>query len=215
MTHTLMKLPFDEGALEPHISKKTLQYHFGKHHAGYVNKLNALIKDTMYEEMTLEEVIKVAVGSVFNNASQIYNHDFYFNGLSGTQTKPSKLLQEWINRDFGSVETFKNEFLQTAANLFGSGWVWLSVDQEGTLVIESRSNADSPLLYNHTPLMTCDVWEHAYYIDYQNARADYLEKWWELVNWDFVSQNLSNYVNPSLVAFQCDEKSSACAYTEA
>ena len=214
MTHTLMKLPFDEGALEPHISRKTVQYHFGKHHAGYVAKLNTLIKDTVYEDMTLEEIIKLADGGVFNNASQIYNHDFYFNGLSAQNTEPSELLVEWITRDFGSIDQFKAAFLQSALNLFGSGWVWLSIDREGQLIIEQRSNADNPLLSDHTPLLTCDVWEHAYYIDHKNARADYLDTWWGLVNWSFVSQNLNSYINPSLV-FQCDERSSACAYTQA
>ncbi|HIP60690.1 MAG TPA: superoxide dismutase [Campylobacterales bacterium] len=214
MTHTLMKLPFDEGALEPHISRETVQFHFGKHHAGYVNKLNGLIKDTIYEDMSLEEIIKTADGGVFNNASQVYNHDFYFNGLSSKQSRQSELLAEWIDRDFGSIDKFKEAFLQTAANLFGAGWVWLSVDKNMRLVIEAKSNADNPLLDEHTPLMTCDVWEHAYYIDYRNARAEYLDKWWYLVNWDFASQNLATYVECHALKFQCDERSNACGYAE-
>jgi Fe-Mn family superoxide dismutase len=211
MTHTLMNLPFDENALEPYISKETMQYHHGKHHAGYVNKLNTLIKDTAFSDMTLEEVIKKSDGSIFNNASQVYNHDFYFNGMSSKKSVPSELLSEWIERDFDSIEQFKERFLQTAANLFGSGWVWLSINKEGSLVIEARSNADNPILDEHRPLLTCDVWEHAYYIDYRNARAEYLEKWWELVNWDFVSENLANH---QYIEFPCDEYSGACEFKE-
>jgi len=190
MTHTLMDLPFDENALEPHISKETLQYHHGKHHAGYVNKLNGLIEGTVYADMKLEEIVKKADGGIFNNAAQVFNHDFYFNGMSTTATSPSKELLALFERDFSSIEAFKEKFLEMAAGLFGSGWVWLSINDSGTLVIESFSNAGNPLLLGHTPLLTCDVWEHAYYIDYRNARPDYLQKWWELVNWDFVSDNL-------------------------
>ena len=190
MTHTLMDLPFDENALEPYISKETLQYHHGKHHAGYVSKLNTMIKDTVYADMKLEEIVKKADGGIFNNAAQVFNHDFYFNGMTTIATSPSKELLALIERDFTSMEAFKEKFLEMAAGLFGSGWVWLSINDSGTLIIESFSNAGNPLLLDHTPLLTCDVWEHAYYIDYRNARIDYLEKWWELVNWDFVSDNL-------------------------
>ena len=214
MAHTLMKLPFDEGALEPYISKETMQYHHGKHHAGYVNKLNTLIKDTDYEQMGLVEIIQKAEAGIFNNASQVYNHDFYFTGLSSKPSTPSGILLERIERDFGSLDQFKDTFLQAAANLFGSGWVWLSVDKEGKLVIDTLSNANSPLLLEHTPLLVCDVWEHAYYIDYRNARADYLEKYWNLVNWDFVSHNLTNYVKGEYIEFPCDEYSGACEFSE-
>lgn len=193
MTHTLMNLPFDENALEPYISKETLQYHHGKHHAAYINNLNRLIENTTYADMNLEAIIISASGGIFNNAAQVYNHDFYFKGLGRKITAPSKDLLALFNRDFGSFEAFKEKFLETAAGLFGSGWVWLSIDGSGSLVLESFSNAGNPLLSGHRPLMTCDVWEHAYYIDYRNARADYLEKWWGLVNWDFVSQNLEAY----------------------
>jgi Fe-Mn family superoxide dismutase len=206
-----MKLPFDENALEPYISKETMQYHHGKHHAGYVNNLNALIKDTVFAEMDLEEIIQNSDGGIFNNASQVYNHDFYFNGMSSKQSTPSGLLSEWIERDFDSMEKFKERFLQTAATLFGSGWVWLSINKEGNLIIEARSNADNPTLYGHRPLLTCDVWEHAYYIDYRNARADYLDKWWGLINWDFVSENLANH---QYIEFPCDEYSGACEFKE-
>ncbi|WP_305799970.1 superoxide dismutase [Sulfurovum mangrovi] len=193
MEHTLMDLPFDKHALEPEISAETLEYHHGKHHQGYVNNLNNLIKGTAFEEMHLEDIITHADGGIFNNAAQVFNHDFYFNGISGKETAPSHDLLELINRDFGSLETLKKSFLETAAKLFGSGWVWLSLNDGEVLEIEAHSNAGNPLLNGHTPLMTCDVWEHAYYIDYRNARANYLEKWWELINWDFVSQNLTKF----------------------
>ncbi len=190
MTHTLMDLPFDENALEPVLSKETLAYHHGKHHAGYINNLNKLIKGTKYEDVDLAEIVVSADGGIFNNAAQVYNHNFYFNGITAKAGSPSSNLLELLNRDFGSFENFKKIFLETAAGLFGSGWVWLSQDASGKLLIESFSNAGNPLLSKHTPLLTCDVWEHAYYIDYRNARAEYLEKWWEVINWDFVSHNL-------------------------
>ncbi len=211
MTHTLMKLPFDQNALEPYISQETMQYHHGKHHAGYVNKLNILIKDTPYEALTLEEIIIQSDGSIFNNASQVYNHDFYFQGMNKDKSEPSKILSERIDRDFGSMEKFKTLFLDTAANLFGSGWVWLCIDKEGSVGIHAYSNADNPMVHGYTPLLTCDVWEHAYYIDYRNARAGYLEKWWELINWDFVSTNLANC---QYIEFPCDEYSGACDFKE-
>ena len=195
MTHILMDLPFDENALEPYISKETLQYHHGKHHAGYIAKLNTLIKGTKYEDMSLEEIVKTSENAVFNNAAQVYNHDFYFNGMSKKITSPSKDLLEVITKEFGSFEAFKEFFLDTAAGLFGSGWVWLSVDRFGNLILEPYSNAGNPLLSGYTPLLTCDVWEHAYYIDYRNARPDYLKKWWELINWDFVSNNFQSFKN--------------------
>lgn len=190
MTHVLIDLPFDLGALDPYISKETLQYHHGKHHAGYITKLNALIKDTKYEGLSLEEIVKTADNAVFNNAAQVYNHNFYFNCMSKKVTSPSKKLLELFNRDFGSFVAFKEIFLDAAASLFGSGWVWLSVDTKGELVLESFSNAGNPLLSEHIPLLTCDVWEHAYYIDYRNDRIAYLQKWWDLIDWGFVSQNL-------------------------
>ncbi len=190
MTHTLMDLPFNENALEPTISTETLQYHHGKHHAGYINNLNRLIENTKYADMALGEIIVAAEGGIFNNAAQVYNHNFYFKGMTDQDTVPSKQLVDLLDRDFGSMEAFKEIFLETAAGLFGSGWVWLSIDGSGSLVLESFSNAGNPLLSGNTPLLTCDVWEHAYYIDYRNARPEYLEKWWGLVNWDFVSQNL-------------------------
>jgi len=215
MTHTLMNLPFDENALEPYISKETLQYHHGKHHAGYIKNLNRLIEGTKYEDLDLTEIVVSAEGGIFNNAAQVYNHNFYFNGMSTETNSPSENLVDLLDRDFGSLEKFKEIFLETASGQFGSGWVWLSIDESGSLSVESFSNAGNPLLSRHTPLMTCDVWEHAYYIDYRNARADYLEKWWELVNWNFVSQNLEAFTE-SRHGFidPCIDDSELCDYVD-
>jgi Fe-Mn family superoxide dismutase len=215
MTHTLMDFPFDEDALEPYISKETLDYHHGKHHAGYINNLNRLIKGTEYEDMKLEKIIQTADGGIFNNAAQVYNHNFYFNGMSSKTNAPSQKLVKSIDLNFGSLEEFKEIFLETASGLFGSGWVWLSIDGSGSLLLESFSNAGNPLQSGHTPLLTCDVWEHAYYIDYRNARADYLEKWWELINWDFVSQNLEAYTESHHGFIDpCNDNSELCDYVD-
>ena len=194
MAHTLTKLPFNVDSLEPYISKETLDYHHGKHHAGYVNKLNALIEDTSFVDQELEDIIQCSSGAIFNNASQVYNHDFYFNGMSIEKSTPSKQLLTLIERDFSSLESFKNAFLSEASNLFGSGWVWLSIDHYGKLVLNSLSNASNPITLGYTPLLNCDVWEHAYYIDYRNDRVAYLDKWWNLINWDFVSKNLDTFI---------------------
>ncbi|MBU1669363.1 superoxide dismutase [bacterium] len=192
MKHQLMELPFNLQALEPYISKETLQYHHGKHHATYVNNLNNLIENTKYEAMSLEEIIKTSKGGIFNNAAQVYNHNVYFQGMCSKNTEPSEELRKKIEEEFGSMDAFKQAFLNAAVTLFGSGWVWLSVTPLGSLIIEQMSNANNPLLGKNTPLMTCDVWEHAYYIGYRNARATYLENWWELINWNFVSANYKN-----------------------
>lgn len=190
MTHTLMELPFASDALAPSISAQTLAYHHGKHHATYVNNLNKLAEGTPYASMSLEEIVQKSEGALYNNAAQVYNHNFYFNGLSGEKTAPSATLLALLEKAFGSFEAFKMRFTQEALALFGSGWVWLSMDVSGHLYIESFSNAGNPLLSGRTPLMTCDVWEHAYYIDYRNGRGTYLEQWWALVNWEFVSKNV-------------------------
>lgn len=190
MQHTLMTLPYEQSALEPHISAETVSYHYGKHHAGYVNKLNGLIVGTQYEDKSLEYTVKHAEGGIFNNAAQVYNHDFYWNGLSPVPTSPSTELSNLITRDFGSMETFKEKMLAAAAGFFGSGWVWLVIAKDGKLGIDQTSNADTPIRHDVVALLTCDVWEHAYYIDYRNGRPDYLENWWKLINWEFVSNNL-------------------------
>ncbi len=191
MEHKLPKLPYSMDALEPIISKETLEYHYGKHHQAYVNNLNKLIVGTEFEDMSLEDVILKSSGGIFNNAAQVFNHTFYWNCLSpdGGGEAKGKLLDA-INEKFGSFAEFKEKFAQTAIGTFGSGWAWLVKDQNGNLELVSTSNAGNPLTEGKTPLLTCDVWEHAYYIDYRNARGSYVEKFWDLVNWDFVASNL-------------------------
>ncbi len=192
MVHELKTLPFAYNALEPMMSEETLHYHHDKHHAGYVTKLNGLIKGTLYESKTLEEIIKSADGPIFNNAAQVYNHDFFWNSLSPKATNPSETLSSMIDKEFGSMEDFKKSFIEKAISLFGSGWVWLCIDKNNKLSIEQTKNADTPIRFHLKPLLTCDVWEHAYYIDYRNMRPDYLDNWWRLINWEFVSNNLNN-----------------------
>lgn len=197
MKFELMQLPYDQTALEPYLSRETLSYHYGKHHAGYVNKLNALIEGTQYIGQSLEYIIKNGDGTIFNNAAQVFNHDFYWHGLSPSSTTQSDQFSQQLICDFGSVEKFKEAFLNAATGFFGSGWVWLVVDDGGNLVIETTSNADTPIRHGRLPLLVCDVWEHAYYIDYRNGRPDYLENWWKLINWKFVSDNLENTITKS------------------
>lgn len=190
MKHTLMQLPYDKKALQPLISEETLTYHHQKHHQGYIYNLNNLIEGTQFEDMELEEIIKNSTGPIYNNAAQVFNHNFYFNSMTSSKTEPSGQLTDLIQRDFGSIAIFKKTFLEIGAKIFGSGWVWLSINSQGVLELEGYSNADSPLIKDNVALLCCDVWEHSYYIDYRNARAKYLEKWWDLINWDFVTQNL-------------------------
>lgn len=190
MTYELPALPYAKDALAPHISEETLEYHYGKHHQTYVTNLNNLVPGTAFEDKTLEEIITSASGPVFNNAAQIWNHTFYWNCLSPTGGgEPAGTLAEVINAAFGSFETFREEFTKTAVGTFGSGWAWLVKNADGTLAIVSTSNAGNPLTAGQTPLLTCDVWEHAYYIDYRNARPKYVEAFWNLVNWEFVEAN--------------------------
>ncbi len=194
MAFELPSLPYDMNSLEPHISKETLEYHYGKHHQAYVNKLNDAISGTSYESMSLEQVIrdsreKNEMG-VFNNAAQTWNHSFYWNCLSGKKTSPGENTTKAINESFGSLDKFKEEFSNAAATQFGSGWAWLVKNTEGKLQVVKTSNAESPVTMGHTVLLTCDVWEHAYYIDYRNARPKYIEAFWNLVNWDFIESNL-------------------------
>ena len=192
MTHKLPDLPFAKDALEPHISAETLEYHHGKHHQAYVNKLNDLIKGTEFEDAPLENIIKKATGGLFNNAAQVFNHTFYWNGLKGNGgDKPEGELLNAIEKAFGSFDKFKEEFSTAAAGQFGSGWAWLVKGSDGSLAIETTGNADTPVREGKTPLLTCDVWEHAYYIDYRNARPKYVEAFWNIVNWDFVASNLA------------------------
>lgn len=186
----LPKLPYEMDALQPYISKETLEYHYGKHHQAYVNNLNNLTKDTEFANMSLEDIIMKASGGIFNNAAQDWNHTFYWHSMtpksSGT---PSGALADAINKKFGSFDEFKKAFTQSAVTLFGSGWTWLVKNAQGELEIMNTGNAGLPMKEGKTALLTCDVWEHAYYIDYRNMRATYVENFWKLVNWDFVAKN--------------------------
>jgi Fe-Mn family superoxide dismutase len=191
MTFTLPQLPYALDALAPHISKETLEYHYGKHHNTYVINLNKLIAGTEFEKASLETIIKNSTGGLFNNAAQVWNHTFYWHCLSPNGGgEPTGKLADAINKAFGSFAAFKETFTQTALGTFGSGWAWLVQDDKGALSIISTSNAATPMTQGLTALLTCDVWEHAYYIDYRNMRADYMNAFWALVNWDFVTNNL-------------------------
>ncbi len=189
MAFELPQLPYPMDALEPIISRKTLEFHYGKHHQAYVNNTNNLSKGTRFENADLETIIREADGGLYNNGAQAWNHTFYFMafGPDGSKT-PSGDLAEAINRDFGSFDSFREEFNKKAATLFGSGWAWLVKDADGKLQIVQESNAGNPLRNGLIPVMTCDVWEHAYYLDYQNRRPDYLSSFWNLLNWDVISE---------------------------
>ncbi len=190
MAHELPPLPYDMKALAPHISEETLQYHYGKHHKGYFDKLNAGIKGTEFEDAALEDIVRKATGGLFNNAAQAWNHTFYWNSMSPNGGgKPAGALAEALDKAFGSWDKFREQFTAKAAGLFGSGWTWLAKKGDGSLVIMNGQNAETPLRTGETPILTCDVWEHAYYIDYRNARPKYLEAYWELVNWEFAAKN--------------------------
>ncbi|MEJ2719605.1 MAG: Fe-Mn family superoxide dismutase [bacterium] len=191
MAFELPKLPYPEDGLAPHISKETLEYHYGKHHQAYVKNLNDLVPGSQFEGKRLEDIVENASGKIFNNAAQVWNHTFYWNCMSPNGGgKPTGDLAKKIDETFTSFDKFKEEFAKVAAGTFGSGWAWLVKRKDGTLVIEGLSNAGNPLTSGGTPLLTCDVWEHAYYIDYRNARPKYVEAFWELVNWDFAAKNL-------------------------
>ena len=190
MAHELPPLPYDYDALEPYISRETLDFHHDKHHAAYVTNLNNLIKDTEFAEKDLVEIIRGASGGIFNNAAQIWNHTFYFGGMvKGGGGAPTGAVATAIESKFGNFEVFKEEFTKTAVTTFGSGWAWLVQTTDGGVDVVSTGNAATPLTGDTKPLLTCDVWEHAYYIDTRNARPKYLENWWNLVNWDFVAKN--------------------------
>jgi len=191
MAHTLPPLPYAMDALAPTISKETLEFHYGKHHQTYVTNLNNLIPGTEFESASLEEIVKKSSGGVFNNAAQIWNHTFYWNSLTPNGGgEPTGKLADGINAKWGSVAAFKEAFNKSAAGNFGSGWTWLVKKPDGSLDIVNTSNAATPLTTADVPLLTCDVWEHAYYIDYRNARPKYLESFWNLVNWSFAAKNL-------------------------
>ena len=192
MAHELPKLPYAMDALAPHISKETLEFHYGKHHQTYVTNLNKLITGTEFEKASLEDIIMKASGGIFNNAAQVWNHTFYWNCLSPKGGgEPSGALADAINKAFGSFADFKEKFSASAAGNFGSGWTWLVKNASGGVEIVNTSNAGNPMTNKQKPLMTCDVWEHAYYIDYRNARPKYVEAFWNLVNWDFIAKNFA------------------------
>jgi len=193
MSFSLPDLPYEKNALEPHISAETLEYHYGKHHQTYVDKLNGMVEGTDDAGKSLEEIIGSSTGGLFNNAAQVWNHTFYWHCLSPNGGgSPDGELAEAIQRDFGSYDNFVEKFNQSAVGNFGSGWTWLVKNPDGTLAIVNTDDAGTPLTGEGKPLLTCDVWEHAYYIDYRNARPKYLEAFWKLVNWNFVAANFAS-----------------------
>ena len=191
MIHELPKLPYALNALEPFISQKTIEFHYGKHHQAYVNNLNKLIVGTEFENATLEDIVMRSSGGIFNNGAQVWNHTFYWNCMKPQGGgEPGGKLHDAIVKNFGSFAEFKEKFSNAAATLFGSGWAWLVKKDDGTLEITQESNAGNPMKAGKTPLLTCDVWEHAYYIDKQNLRPNYVADFWNLVDWDAVSGRL-------------------------
>lgn len=192
MEFQLPDLPFSKNALEPHISAETLEFHHGKHHKAYVTKLNELIKGSGNENMSLEEIILSSKGPLFNNAAQHWNHSFFWKCLKpGGNSKPNGKIAELINKKWGDFSKFQDEFSKLAVANFGSGWTWLVQNDDGSVEILNTSNADTPLVHGLKALFTVDVWEHAYYIDYRNARAEFVKAFWNILDWDFVNQNLS------------------------
>ena len=193
MAFQLPELPFERDALEPHISKETLDYHYGKHHNTYVVKLNGLVEGTEQENKSLEEIIKTSEGGIFNNAAQVWNHTFYWHCLSPNGGgKPTGELADAIDQTFGSFDDFVTKFSDMAVNNFGSSWTWLVKNSDDSLEIVNTSNAGTPMTNGQKALLTCDLWEHAYYIDYRNVRPDYLKAFWALANWEFVADNFAS-----------------------
>ena len=190
MIYTMPKLPYDMEELAPLMSKETFDYHYGKHLQAYINNLNSLIAGTPFEEMQLEEIIKTSEGGIFNNAAQTWNHTFFFQLLTPRETVIPDKLAEKLTANFGSVQIFKEEFMNAATKLFGSGWVWLVADEAGKLSIVGTTNAGNPMTLNLRPLLVIDVWEHAYYIDYRNNRKAYIESFWKLINWEKIAESL-------------------------
>ena len=189
MKFELPKLPYAQHELEPVISERTMSFHYGKHHQAYVNNLNGLIVGTEFENADLDTIVKKSSGAIFNNAAQVWNHDFYFLTFTPKKgTAPSEKLAKAIDETFGSLDKFKEEFEKAAVSVFGSGWAWLVSDDEGKLSIEKESNAGNPITRGLKPLLTFDVWEHAYYLDYQNRRADQMKALWDIVDWNEVSK---------------------------
>jgi Fe-Mn family superoxide dismutase len=193
MKHELPALPYEKNALEPFISAETIEYHYGKHHQTYVTNLNNLIAGTEFENLSLEDIVRKSSGGIFNNAAQVWNHTFYWNGMKPNGGgKPTGALAEAIDKAFGSFDKFKEEFSKCAVTTFGSGWAWLVKNADGSVALVSTSNAGCPLTAGQKPLLTIDVWEHAYYIVYRNARPKYVEDFFSVVNWDFVATNYAS-----------------------
>ena len=189
MKFELPKLPYEMDSLEPFISKRTLEFHYGKHHQTYVNNLNNLISETKFGNSELEKIIMDAEGPIFNNAAQVWNHTFYFMSLKkDNECGPQDILAEAINKSFGSFLDLKDAFIKASVGLFGSGWVWLVKNPNGLLEIIQESNAGNPLRKELKPILTCDVWEHAYYLDYQNKRNEYIDAFWSLINWEVIEK---------------------------
>ena len=184
------ELPYPREAIEPHMSRETLDYHYGKHHKAYVDNGNKLIAGTEFENMSIEDIVKKSSGKIFNNAAQVWNHTFFWHCLTPNAGAPGKKLTDALVKAFGGVDDFKKQFTEVAAGTFGSGWAWLVQNSDGSLEIVSTIGAGNPMTDGKKPLLTCDVWEHAYYIDYRNARPKYVESFWNLVNWDFVASNM-------------------------
>ena len=193
MQHQLPPLPYALDALQPHISKETLEFHYGKHHQAYVTNLNNLVKGTEFETAGLEQIIRKSSGGIFNNAAQVWNHTFYWNCLAPRAGgEPKGPLAEAVSRKFGSFGSFKEAFSKSAVGNFGSGWTWLVKKSDGSVDLANTSNAATPLTGPDKPLLTCDVWEHAYYVDYRNRRPDYVAAFWNVVNWEFAAKNFAN-----------------------
>ncbi len=190
MKHLLPELPYAKNALAPIMSEDTLEYHYGKHLQTYIDNLNRMIEGSPYEEMPLDEIVAKSTGGIFNNAAQTWNHTFFFETLTPDPVAVPDVLEKKIEETFGTMETFKDEFSKAAVSLFGSGWVWLAADNDGRLEIVQESNAGNPLVRGLKPLLTIDVWEHAYYIDYRNRRAAFIDGWWKLVDWQKVAGRL-------------------------
>ena len=193
MKFELPKLPYELDALEPFVSKRTLEFHYGKHHQTYVTNLNNLVHETKFENADLETIIKGAEGALFNNAAQVWNHTFFFMSLrKDEKCAPQGKLAESLQKSFGTFADFKDAFTKASLGLFGSGWVWLVKNQSGVLEIIQESNAGNPLRKGLMPILTCDVWEHSYYLDYQNKRADYINAFWSLINWKLIEERFIN-----------------------
>jgi Fe-Mn family superoxide dismutase len=200
----LPKLPYELDGLEPYVSKKTLEYHYGKHHKAYIDNLNTLLEtEEKFKGMSIEDVVESSKGKIFNNAAQAYNHTFYWYCMrpvaEGEINEPSAKLKALLDTEFGGIEEFKTKFTDVAKTHFGSGWAWLLKKQDGSIVIEGMHDADTPIMNGDTPLLALDVWEHAYYLDYQNNRPDYIEAFWKVVNWEFIENQLSGQNSGSLM----------------